>query len=182
MATTLALSGNGSKWRPLGREATLYNRDPALQRAAGPRGLSGANFGDPTVWPLTDRYRSTGQFCAMLSFSSTGGWLPSGRNVRTGRVIAMPYGWTQPVPHIQPYHLRTATFSFLPEPRASHSAGGGGLRGASAGCLMSAVRGGGGDGEALLSFTLVGRRRISPSPIRPPASGGWPSLALLTWE
>jgi hypothetical protein len=95
----------------------------------------------------------------------------------------MPYGWTQPVPHIQPYHLRTATFSFLPESRASHSAGGGGPRGASAGCLMSAVRGGGGhDDEALLSFTLVGRRRISPSPIRPPARGGWPSLALLAWE
>jgi hypothetical protein len=48
-AATLAPSENGSKWRPLGREAALYNRDPALQWAAGPRGLSGAVFGDSTV-------------------------------------------------------------------------------------------------------------------------------------
>jgi hypothetical protein len=49
VAATLAQSGNGSKWRPLGRGSALYTRDPALQRAAGPRGLSGAAYGDPTV-------------------------------------------------------------------------------------------------------------------------------------
>jgi hypothetical protein len=49
-AETLALSGNGSKWRPLGRGSTLYNRDPALQWAAVPQGLSDAVHDDPTVW------------------------------------------------------------------------------------------------------------------------------------
>jgi hypothetical protein len=34
-AATLALSRNGSKRRPLGRKAALYNRDPALQRQPG---------------------------------------------------------------------------------------------------------------------------------------------------
>jgi hypothetical protein len=48
-AATLALSANGSKKRPLGLGSALYNGDPALQRAAGPRGLSGAVYGDPTV-------------------------------------------------------------------------------------------------------------------------------------
>jgi hypothetical protein len=33
---TLALSGNGSKWRPLGRGSALYNRAPVSQRAATP--------------------------------------------------------------------------------------------------------------------------------------------------
>jgi hypothetical protein len=47
---TLALSGNGSKWRPLGRESALYNRDPVLQRAARPRVLSGVVYGDPMIW------------------------------------------------------------------------------------------------------------------------------------
>jgi hypothetical protein len=50
VAETLALSGNGSKWRPLDRGSALYNRDPASQRAATPRGLSSANHSDPTVW------------------------------------------------------------------------------------------------------------------------------------
>jgi hypothetical protein len=49
-AETLVLSGNGSKWRPLGRGSALYNRDPALQRAVRPRVLSGAVYSDPTVW------------------------------------------------------------------------------------------------------------------------------------
>jgi hypothetical protein len=30
-AETLALSGNGSKWRPLGRGSALYNRAPTSQ-------------------------------------------------------------------------------------------------------------------------------------------------------
>jgi hypothetical protein len=47
---TLALSGNGSKWRPLGRGSALYNRGPVSQRATTPRGLSGVNHDDPTVW------------------------------------------------------------------------------------------------------------------------------------
>jgi hypothetical protein len=34
VAATLALSGNGIEWRPLGRRSALYNRDPTLQRAA----------------------------------------------------------------------------------------------------------------------------------------------------
>jgi hypothetical protein len=50
VAETLALSGNGSKWRPLGRRSALYNQYPASQHAAGPRGLLGAVHGDPTVW------------------------------------------------------------------------------------------------------------------------------------
>jgi hypothetical protein len=39
VAKTLTLSGNGSKWRPLDRGSALYNQDPMLQQAAGPRGL-----------------------------------------------------------------------------------------------------------------------------------------------
>jgi hypothetical protein len=62
------LSGNGSKWRPLGREAALYNWDQALQRAAGPRGLSGANFGDPMVWHLQRI------FCPTALFGLTATW------------------------------------------------------------------------------------------------------------
>jgi hypothetical protein len=55
VVATLALSGNGSKWRALGRGSALYSRDPVLQRAVGPRGLSGAIYGDLTVWlPQTD--------------------------------------------------------------------------------------------------------------------------------
>jgi hypothetical protein len=38
---TLALSGNGSKWRPLVRGSALYNQTPASQRASMPRDLSG---------------------------------------------------------------------------------------------------------------------------------------------
>jgi hypothetical protein len=44
-AETLALRANGKKWRPLGRGSALYNRDPALQRAAMPR-LSDAVYSD----------------------------------------------------------------------------------------------------------------------------------------
>jgi hypothetical protein len=49
-AETLALSGNGSKWRPLGHGSALYNRAPVSQRAVTPRGLSGVIHDDPTVW------------------------------------------------------------------------------------------------------------------------------------
>jgi hypothetical protein len=47
---TLALSGNGSKWRPLGRGPALYNRDLVLQRAVVLGGLSSTVYDDPTVW------------------------------------------------------------------------------------------------------------------------------------
>jgi hypothetical protein len=50
VAETLALSGNGSKWRPMGRGLSLYNRDPTLQRAAVPRGLSSTVYSEPMVW------------------------------------------------------------------------------------------------------------------------------------
>jgi hypothetical protein len=53
---TLALSGNGSKWRPLGRGSPLYNRAPASQWVATTRGLSGVIHGDPTVWRLKRIY------------------------------------------------------------------------------------------------------------------------------
>jgi hypothetical protein len=49
-AAAQALSGNGGKWRPLGRRSALYNRGPAAQRMVTPRGLFGANHGEPTVW------------------------------------------------------------------------------------------------------------------------------------
>jgi hypothetical protein len=62
VAATLALSRNGSKCRPLGREAALYNQVLALQWASGPRGLSGANFGNPTVWCLQWIFRPTALF------------------------------------------------------------------------------------------------------------------------
>jgi hypothetical protein len=50
VAETLALSGNGSKWRHLGRRSALYNRAPGSHWAATPRDLSGAIHGDPTIW------------------------------------------------------------------------------------------------------------------------------------
>jgi hypothetical protein len=54
-AETLALSGNGSKWRPLGRRSALYNQAPVSQRAATPRGLSGVIHGYPMgLAPSTD--------------------------------------------------------------------------------------------------------------------------------
>jgi hypothetical protein len=49
-AETLALSGNGSKWRPLGHGSALYNGALVSQGAATPRGLSGVIHDDPTVW------------------------------------------------------------------------------------------------------------------------------------
>jgi hypothetical protein len=49
-AEALAFSGNGSKWRPLGRGSALYNQDPVLQRAVVPRGLSSVVYSNPTVW------------------------------------------------------------------------------------------------------------------------------------
>jgi hypothetical protein len=56
---TLVLSGNGSKWRPLGRGSTLYNQAPATQRADTPQRLSGANHSDPTVWHPQRLYHPT---------------------------------------------------------------------------------------------------------------------------
>jgi hypothetical protein len=47
---------------PLGRAAALYNRDPALQQADRPQGLSDANFGDPTVRRPQRIFRPTAIF------------------------------------------------------------------------------------------------------------------------
>jgi hypothetical protein len=67
-AKTLALSGNGSKWRPLGRGSTLHNRAPVSQRAARPRGLSDTIHDDPTVW------RPQRVYCPMTLSGLTATW------------------------------------------------------------------------------------------------------------
>jgi hypothetical protein len=68
VAQTLALSGNGSKWRPLGRGSALYNLDLVLQQAAGPRGLPSTVYGDPTVW------RPQRIYCPMALIGLTATW------------------------------------------------------------------------------------------------------------
>jgi hypothetical protein len=67
-AETLAPGGNGSKWRPLGHGSALYNRAPVSQRAATPRGLSGAIQGDPMV------LRPQRVYCPMALSGLTATW------------------------------------------------------------------------------------------------------------
>jgi hypothetical protein len=109
MAITLDLSGNGSKWRPLGHGSALYNRDLASQCAPVPRGLSGAVIGDLTIWRPQWIYCPTALSGLMATWQQR--LVPCG-NLRPPaftryfgrRGLAMPY--------FKPPNIRNPNFAF----------------------------------------------------------------------
>jgi hypothetical protein len=60
------MEASGGPWAAV----SLYNRDPALQQAVGPLGLSGAVYGDPTVLNgiANDSLQPNGYFVVTASF------------------------------------------------------------------------------------------------------------------